>query len=238
MSKQGFIYKYTYPNGKVYIGQTRVSVKDRHYQHMSASKDPKRRTICEVAIAKYGEPRVETIETIEVADNEITKLTKLLNEAEIKWINEYDSTNRANGYNIQGGGERVTPEKFILQEKWYEIFEKEGYDYQLGYVRKILDSIIEKNGYEGKEGEIIDFHLKSSEMTKEERQVWYGIKFIGRLEEKEMTFNSFVKTYPILDYLGNIVADAFNDYIEYIRQYIWKQIMKKKDKIIKEYFKK
>ena len=53
MSKQGFIYKYTYPNGKVYIGQTRISVRERHYQHMSASKDPKRRTICEVERTKY-----------------------------------------------------------------------------------------------------------------------------------------------------------------------------------------
>lgn len=238
MSKQGFIYKYTYPNGKVYIGQTQISVRERHYQHMSASKDPKRRTICEVAIAKYGEPKLETIETIEVADNEVTKLVGLLNEAEKKWITEYDSTNRTKGYNIQNGGERVTPEEFILQEKWYEIFENEGYGYQLGYVRELLDSIIEKNGNMGEDGEIIDFHLKSSDMTKEERQVWYGIKFIGGWEEKEMTFNSFIKTCPIADYLEDIVGNAFNDYTEHIRQIIWKQIMKKKDRIIKDYFKK
>lgn len=238
MSKQGFIYKYTYPNGKVYIGQTRVSVRHRHNQHMLASKDPKRRTICEVAIAKYGEPKLETIETIEVADNEATKLVSLLNEAEKKWITEYDSTNRIKGYNIQNGGEMITPEEFILQEKWYEIYEKEGYGYQLGYVRELLDSIIEKNGNVGENGEIIDFHLKSSDMTKEERRVWYGIKFIGGWEEKEMTFNSFIKTCPITDYLEDIVGNAFNDYTEHIRQIIWKQIMKKKDRIIKDYFKK
>ena len=36
--KKIFIYKYTYPNGKVYIGQTRTSVNERHNQHMIASK--------------------------------------------------------------------------------------------------------------------------------------------------------------------------------------------------------
>jgi group I intron endonuclease len=171
MSKQGFIYKYTYPNGKVYIGQTRVGVKERHYQHMSASKDPKRRTICEIAIAKYGEPKLEVIETIEVEDNEATKLNDLLNEAEKSWIEKYDSTNRDKGYNIQNGGERITPEEYILQEKWYEIYEKEGWGEGLGYIRHILDNIIEKNGNVGSDGEIIQFHLKNSDLTKEERRV-------------------------------------------------------------------
>lgn len=58
--KRGFIYKYTYPNGKVYIGQTRTSVNERHNQHMIASKR-KHCCVCEAAIAKYGEPKLETI---------------------------------------------------------------------------------------------------------------------------------------------------------------------------------
>jgi hypothetical protein len=91
---KGYIYKYTYPNGKVYIGQTRVSVEERHKQHMLASKhDDDRRCLCEVAIAKYGEPIVETIETIEVDDTNPTLLCKMLDEAEAKWIQKYDSTN-------------------------------------------------------------------------------------------------------------------------------------------------
>lgn len=111
MSKQGYIHKYTYPNGKVYIGQTRTSVKERHQQHMSASKDPARRCVCEIAMAKYGEPVLETIETIEVEDKESAKFVGLLNGAERKWNDKYDSANRANGYNIQHGGKMVTPGK-------------------------------------------------------------------------------------------------------------------------------
>ena len=70
MAKKGYIYKYTYPNGKVFIGSTTVSVKESHYQHMCASRNPHRWTLCDWAIYVYGEPTVETIETIEVADNE------------------------------------------------------------------------------------------------------------------------------------------------------------------------
>ncbi len=236
--KQGFIYKYTYPNGKVYIGQTRNSVKQRHYQHMSASKDQARRTICEMAIAKYGEPKLDILETIEVEDNEPTKLIDKLNEAEKKWITEYDSTNREKGYNIQNGGEVITPEQYILEEKCHEIYEKEEWGWFIGGVRDILDSIIEKNGNVGDNGEIIDFHLKSSDMTKDEQKVWYGIKFMSPLNEKEVTFSSFVKTCPVSDYLSDIIEHAFDEFVEDINQTIWNRIVKKKDKILKEYFKK
>lgn len=237
MSKQGFIYKYTYPNGKVYIGQTRVSVKERHYQHMSASKDQQRRTICELAIAKYGEPKLEVLETIEVEDNEITKLVDLLNEAEKKWIKEYNSTDRQNGYNIQSGGERITPNEFILQEKWYEIYKNDGWGESLGYIRNVLDSIIDKNGNIGKEGEVIPFHLKSSDLTKEEKRIWYGCSFKNVFGQKT-TFNSYIKNTHIADYFSDIVSHAFEEYIEDVRQTIWGRIMKNKDKIIKEYYKK
>lgn len=236
MSKKGFIYKYTYPNGKVYIGQTRTTVKNRHNQHMTASKDPERRTICEIAIAKYGEPHLETIETFEVEDNESTKLIKLLNEAEKKWIEKYDSTNRKKGYNIQNGGKVVTPEEFILEEKFYEISEKEGLETFLNHVRNVLDNIINKNGVVGEDGEILDYHLKSSDLTKEERKVWYGVTFDSWCGE-QISFNTFVKRCPC-DYLDDIIWRGFEDLAEDREVSIWDRIMSKREKIIKDYFKK
>jgi len=155
-----------------------------------------------------------------------------------KWIKTYDSTNRAKGYNIQNGGNVVTPQEFILEEKWYEVYEKEEWDWFIGGVRKVLDSIIEKNGNVGDDGEIIPYHLKSSDLTKEEQKVWYGVKFMSGLNEKQVTFSSFVKTCPVSDYLSDIVEHAFDEFVEDINQTIWNRIAKKKDKIIKEYFKK
>ena len=264
MSKQGFIYKYTFPNGKIYIGQTRVSVKERHYQHMSASKDPNRSTLCEMAIAKYGEPILETIETIEVKDNESTKLVKLLNEAEKKWIQEFKSTTKeGRGYNVLQGGEIVTPEEFILQEKWYDIFEKDRWAESIAYVEAVLESIGNK------------LIMTKEKLTKEERGIWCGYKFMDQDINRETTFYSFYKRnkdnfyyndigdypYEVVEILSSpdsskeekerakqieeltifemVIKGAINDHwIEDIRQTIWKQIMKKKDKIIAEWYKK
>ena len=259
--KKGYIYKYTYPNGKVYIGQTRVSVNQRHLQHMYASKDPKRRTICEVAIAKYGEPQLDIIETIEVKDDEITKLVEKLNRAEKKWIKKYDSTDVTKGYNVQHGGEITTPEKYILQEKWYEIFEKEKWGYLIEYYTEILSSIGNK------------ICVTGEKLDKEEKSCWYGYKFMDYEYGKETTFNSFYKRnldspfgsdigdipYEILEILYSetsspeektkaekevkliqferIIRCAIDEnWMEDIRQTIWKQIMKNKEKIIKELF--
>ena len=119
---KGYIYKYTFSNGKVYIGQTRVSVRERHYQHMGASRDPNRWTPCEMAIAKYGEPRCDIIETIEVDDHENLRLSNLLDEAEKKWIKYYDSTIvNGKGYNVQLGGKKCPPQEFILQGMFYKL---------------------------------------------------------------------------------------------------------------------
>ena len=180
MVKRGFIYKYTFSNGKVYIGQTRVSVKKRHYQHMSASKDSGRRTLCETAIAKYGEPICETIETIEVGDHEGVKLSNMLDGAEKRWIKHYDSTTASGkGYNVQEGGKIYTPQEFLLQERWYEIFEKDRWGESIVYVKDLLESIGKK------------LCITNEKLTKEERSIWYGYKFKDYDIGKETTFSSF-----------------------------------------------
>ena len=163
MSKQGYIYKYTFPNGKIYIGQTRVSVKERNYQHRGAARDPKRRTLCELAIAKYGEPECEIIETIEVENHERLKLSKLLDEAEKKWIKKYDCTTKSGkGYNVQDGGKIMPPKQFLLEERWYEIYKEDGWSEAIVYVKDLLESIGTK------------LCITNEKLTKEERSIWFG----------------------------------------------------------------
>lgn len=264
MIKRGYIYKYTFPNGKVYIGQTRVSVRERHYQHMSASKDPDRRTLCEVAIAKYGEPSYETIETIEVDDHENLKLSKLLDEAERKWINYYDSTTKSGkGYNVQEGGKMIAPQEFLLQERWYEIFEEKEWGEGISYVKHLLESIGTK------------LCITKEKLTKEEKGIWYGYKFHeywNKQEVKIITFSSFYRDnlnnsflcdigdvpYELLEILNdekstieekekaeqlqnkiffdNIMKEAIEDHwIEDIRKTIWEQVMKEKKSILRKF---
>jgi len=226
---KGYIYKYTYPNGKVYIGQTRRSVEERHMEHMAASKKDGC-TICELAIRKYGEPTLETIEEIEVDDTNPTELVNKLNEAEERWIKHYDCTNDSGkGYNVQLGGEVVTPQEFILQEEWYRIFEEEGWGEGIVYVKGILSSVGEK------------LFVTKEKLDKEERRIFYGYTFTDSFGKKT-TFNScnkqLVTTHNGIDGFNDKMNEAVGMWIEDIRQTIWSKVMKRKKKVIKEFYKK
>jgi hypothetical protein len=130
---------------------------------MRAAKKQKHKCVCEAAIAKYGEPLLEVIETIE--DEKPTNLVKKLNEAERKWIAHYDSTNFSKGYNVKEGGERKTPLDMIYEEIFEDVFEKEGWnDFFAGVdvtLYKIRTKLCEGN----------------EELTEDERSLWNDYKF-------------------------------------------------------------
>jgi group I intron endonuclease len=90
------IYKITNRiNGKVYIGQTTVKLKDRWHGHCC------KRSNCNHlrnAIQKYGK-KAFTIEVIDTA-NSIDEL----NKKEQHWISQLDSNNPLKGYNLLTGG--------------------------------------------------------------------------------------------------------------------------------------
>ena len=83
-------------NNKVYIGQTKVSIKLRFQNHLSAARCGKDYTIGK-AIRKYGEENFY-IELLEEC------LASELNEREMYWIAFYNSTDNKCGYNMSLGG--------------------------------------------------------------------------------------------------------------------------------------
>lgn len=189
---KGYIYKYTYPNGMIFFGETTTSVKQRHAQNMSMAKKGDKKTLFIRAIDYYGEPTVETIETIEVEDNEKDKLKDLLKEAKEKWIRKYDSTvESGRGFNIQGGGKMMSFERFLLTEKMNEIYEKEEWEESIAYVKELLKSIGTK------------ICITKEKLTKEEQRIWFGYKFkeaeswysTPGSPGKETTFSSFYNRY-------------------------------------------
>lgn len=95
---RGFIYKITNNvNGKVYIGQTIQTVKERFYQHCATKcSDSVLNMAIHKAIKKYGKSNF-TIEVIEEVDKDS------LNDREKFWIEYYNSYN--NGYNSTRGGQ-------------------------------------------------------------------------------------------------------------------------------------
>lgn len=104
MKEYGIIYKIQNKiNGKVYIGQTVNDFARRYGNNFSQCKN----RYMKEDIKKYG---VESFEVIEKLDCAYSK--EELDELEIKYIKEYDSTNREKGYNIDLGGHNSlhTPE--------------------------------------------------------------------------------------------------------------------------------
>lgn len=90
----GFIYRITNKvNGKVYIGQTINSLKQRFHRHINSGG-------CKYlhnAILRYGKENF-VIEEIERISQD------KLDEREIYWIKYYNSTDKKFGYNIYPGG--------------------------------------------------------------------------------------------------------------------------------------
>lgn len=254
MSKTGYIYKYTFPNGKVYIGQTAQTIEARHYQHLyNADHLDAERSILLVdrAIHKYGEARLEIIDTIEYEDDKPIEFQEELNEKEKYYIRLYKSTQKQFGYNRHLGGKEIS-ERLILEDKWYELFEEQKWREAIESFQCVL--------YEYIKPKLFDTHEK---LDKEENYIWYGYKFMDYSIDKETTFCGFYKRhkddfdiYDASDFdyddEGNIneplgvelekfvydrvIKKAIEDnWIEDIRQTIWKQIMKDKDSIINDY---
>lgn len=89
------IYKITnLVNGKVYVGQTIMSIEDRWRVHRSKSSDC---PLIHRAIQKYGKENF-TVEQIDVACDRDE-----LDQKEIYWIHYYDCL-APKGYNLQTGG--------------------------------------------------------------------------------------------------------------------------------------
>ena len=98
---KGIIYKYTFPNGKVYIGQT-INPVARKNSHLN-EKTGARNVAFWRAYQKYKSYTYEVIESIE--DETKEQLCYRLNKLEQKYISEYNSTNPQFGYNLTSGGQ-------------------------------------------------------------------------------------------------------------------------------------
>ena len=99
----GYIYKITnIQNNKIYIGQTTKTIEKRLQDHWKEAryeaKGKRPINYFHSALLKYGENSFITEEIDSASDADE------LNQKEIYWINYYQSTNRAIGYNLMEGG--------------------------------------------------------------------------------------------------------------------------------------
>ena len=92
---KGVIYKYTFPDGKVYIGQTTRPLAARHREHITPSTGKLNPAFWR-AWEKFGKADLAVLEEIE-ADEET--ITSKLNIVEASYIQKYKATNPEYGYN-------------------------------------------------------------------------------------------------------------------------------------------
>lgn len=121
---KGYIYKYTFPDGKVYIGQTRRDPQIRHREHISPVTGPTNGGFWE-AYSTFKKCKFEIVEEYE--SNDIERLVGMLNYAETQLINTYKAYDPQYGYNKQTWGHShtnyLTKEAKIIKAKINELYE-------------------------------------------------------------------------------------------------------------------
>lgn len=110
---KGYIYKYTFPDGKVYIGQTRRPIEVRHAEHLNPSSGVLNPGFWE-AYQSVGPPVLSILEIIESDD--VTALIEQLNQRETAYIYREKATDPAYGYNRKTMATTYSPNINILKK--------------------------------------------------------------------------------------------------------------------------
>lgn len=155
----GFIYCYTSPSGKKYIGQTRTTLKERAkttnysgYKNCIAFYN---------AIQKYGITNFE-IEIIAECPLDV------INSEEEKYISLYDSTNPNKGYNIDDGRKQM-----IALVNRIPVFE---YDGITGNFIREFSSINEASRYYGCYRTSIERAVNGTHAQRSQGNLWRTYK--------------------------------------------------------------
>jgi len=108
----GFIYMIKNKiNNKIYVGQTARSLNKRIYEYKKAYNfDKFHNQYLGNAFKKYG------WDSFEFSIIDIATSIEELNEKEVKYITQYNSTNKDIGYNIAVGGNNAIPGKETLEK--------------------------------------------------------------------------------------------------------------------------
>lgn len=120
------IYKLTnLSNGKVYIGQTRNSLRKRIISHLSqaSSRTKAKKHHLQFAIQNYGSDNFQ-IEILECCNQD------KLNEREIFWIEYFNTTDPSVGYNCTKGGDGCSMKREIKQSTRSKISEANSSKWQ------------------------------------------------------------------------------------------------------------
>ena len=114
---KGIIYKYTFSDGKVYIGQTRRHPEKRKREHLDEIVGPTNSGFWE-AYKRLGKP--EYTELYQTEKDDVDELVSELTDAESFFIHIYQADNPDYGYNRKSFGTVGTKTGIILGKKYNE----------------------------------------------------------------------------------------------------------------------
>lgn len=208
---KGIIYKYTFPDGKVYIGQTR-NPKKRMRDHI----DPKTGLVNTgfwEAYQRFGTYEYEVIREIE-SDNE-DELIDLLNRWESGYIYQYKADNPEYGYNHTSYGTVRRKANILLKRVYYAIQE----DF-LNSELQLFESAIEK------------IWRTKKPLTDEE------LFLITEKYPDELWFDS-LKSFDLKNLHKNRITENIEFYLDehlgFVRKAIWKHSQDVAEQYIREY---
>lgn len=137
---KGFIYKYTFSDGKVYIGQTRRKPEVRHREHLNQSIGKTNPGFWD-AYQRLGEPTFEIIDTIE--DEREMALVVRLNAAETFYINLFQAADPRHGYNKKSSGTVPSRDMMKLNDAYRDLWD-EMIEPHHAYFESILSKMFQK----------------------------------------------------------------------------------------------
>lgn len=165
---KGYIYKYTFPDGKVYIGQTVRPVAARHREHITPSTGRVNVGFWE-AYQKYGAEIPDVLEVVET--NDAFELTNKLNYLELFYIEKFHALDPAYGYNRIPGGLGGGPFQRKINKVFNKIFQEVWGDREQFYsdVLEVLEQAFED-----------EVHLDESQMSFLRDEILSSMIYFGK----------------------------------------------------------
>lgn len=220
---KGYIYKYTFPDGKIYIGQTRRPIEMRHAEHLSPSTGPLNPGFWD-AYQRLGMPELTILETVE--DDDQTRLIAKLAQLETSYIYHERATDPDYGYNRKPVATTYSPDINLLNKEFSRLCQQTAEK-----KRPFFEALAQKWNYEKnprfteEEQAFIDGYIKTDNIfyhpvedaeIVEEDDEWD--EEIDGIEDETFEFAVFMYNEHMQEMIGRYIAENAQEIIRKARE--------------------
>lgn len=242
---KGYIYCYTFENGKTYIGQT-IQLQQRKINHLYNARKGCQEYFYR-ALRKYNYKYKFDILKI-ISDNDKKSLINKLNKYEIYFIKTLKSLYNENGYNIQIGGDNHTSEISARKvsttkknnKKYKIIAQKAGMENakivvaldKYGNIIREFDCIKNAERFYNLKNGTISKHIHSLYSWSNQANCYFRFKdkdydkrkkaFIGKYDDNNNLVEVYIK-FDDIEYNSYYICKYINKNIKY-QGFYWKYL--------------